>query len=111
MAKSEQNADDVFDIKQIRRLIELMKEHDLGEIDLRQANQRIRLCRGGLVETPGVVVPQPQIPSAAIPAPQTPAPAAETNSLISLSQVDLAEIVFLHQLYQPANLLDVKNVV
>lgn len=36
--------DDVFDIDRIRKLIELMKEHELGEIDLRQENQRIRLC-------------------------------------------------------------------
>lgn len=39
--------DDVFDIDRIRKLIELMKEHDLGEIDLRQENQRIRLCGSG----------------------------------------------------------------
>ena len=71
MAKSEPNVDDVFDIEQIRRLIELMKEHDLGEIDLRQANQRIRLCRGGLVGAPGVAGPPPVGPP---PASQTPAP-------------------------------------
>ena len=34
-------------VDRIRRLIELMKEHDLSEIDLRQRSQRIRLCRGG----------------------------------------------------------------
>ncbi len=39
--------DDVFDIERIRKLIELMKEHELGEIDLRQENQRIRLCGQG----------------------------------------------------------------
>lgn len=38
---------DVFDIKQIRRLIELMKKHDLSEIDLKQADQRVRIRRGG----------------------------------------------------------------
>ncbi len=41
---------DIFDVKKVRRLVELMKEHDLAEIDLRQADQRIRLRRG--VEVP-----------------------------------------------------------
>jgi len=39
--------EEVFDVDRIRKLIELMKEHDLSEIDLRQSQQRIRLARGG----------------------------------------------------------------
>ncbi len=37
---------DVFDVRKVRRLVELMNDHDLGEIDLRQGDQRIRLRRG-----------------------------------------------------------------
>src|SRR5438128_2168658 len=37
---------DVFEIDRIRRLVELMKEHDLSEVDLRESRQRIRICRG-----------------------------------------------------------------
>ena len=37
---------DVFDVRKVRRFIELMNEHDLSEIDLRQGDQRIRLRRG-----------------------------------------------------------------
>ena len=37
---------DVFDVRKVRRFIELMNEYDLSEIDLRQAEQRIRLRRG-----------------------------------------------------------------
>ena len=47
MTESIDRTDDVFDIDRIRKLIELMKEHELGEIDLRQDNQRIRLCGAG----------------------------------------------------------------
>ncbi len=47
MPESTKRTDDVFDIDRIRKLIELMKEHELGEIDLRQDNQRIRLCGAG----------------------------------------------------------------
>jgi acetyl-CoA carboxylase biotin carboxyl carrier protein len=37
----------VFEIDKIRNLIELMREHELTEIDLRESDQRIRLRRGG----------------------------------------------------------------
>ena len=47
MPESTKRTDDVFDIDRIRKLIELMKEHELGEIDIRQDNQRIRLCGVG----------------------------------------------------------------
>jgi acetyl-CoA carboxylase biotin carboxyl carrier protein len=40
------NAGDVFDVRKVRKFIELMNEHDLSEIDLRQGDQRIRLRRG-----------------------------------------------------------------
>jgi len=86
MAKSEPNVDDVFDINQIRLLIELMKEHDLGEIDLRQASQRIRLCRGGQVEMPGMVVSPPATaaPASQAPvAPTAPEPAEKTEENIA----------------------------
>ena len=50
---------DVFDVKKIRRLVQLMKDHDLAEIDLEQGEQRIRLRRGGEVvyQSPAGTVP------------------------------------------------------
>jgi acetyl-CoA carboxylase biotin carboxyl carrier protein len=47
MAGAGSNQGDIFDVKRIRRLVELMNEHELAEIDLRQADQRIRLRKGG----------------------------------------------------------------
>jgi len=44
---------DVFDVRKVRRLVELMDEHELSEIDLRQGEQRIRLRRG---QEPAMVV-------------------------------------------------------
>lgn len=38
---------DIFDVKKVRRLVELMKEHDLAEVDLRQGDLRVRIRRGG----------------------------------------------------------------
>lgn len=54
---------DVFDVKKVRKFIELMNEHDLAEIDLRQGDQRIRLRRGPETVT---VAAMPSAPSAAM---------------------------------------------
>jgi acetyl-CoA carboxylase biotin carboxyl carrier protein len=43
MASPPPNSGDIFDVRRIRRLVELMNEHDLAEIDLRDAEVRIRL--------------------------------------------------------------------
>ena len=47
MSGSGSSQGDIFDVKRIRRLVELMNEHELAEIDLRQSDQRIRLRKGG----------------------------------------------------------------
>jgi len=75
MTESQSPADDVFGLDRIRDLIELMKEHDLSEIDLRQQEQRIRLCRGGQPLVPFVAASNPATP----PAP-APSPTAHTDS-------------------------------
>jgi acetyl-CoA carboxylase biotin carboxyl carrier protein len=46
MAKSASKEGDVFDEDRLCRLIEMMKEHDLSEVDLQEDTQRIRLRRG-----------------------------------------------------------------
>jgi acetyl-CoA carboxylase biotin carboxyl carrier protein len=61
MAGAGSREGDIFDVKRIRRLVELMNEHELSEIDLRQADQRIRLRKGaeGVIcgsAPPGVTV-------------------------------------------------------
>jgi hypothetical protein len=40
MTDSESQAEEVFDLERIRRLVELMEEHGLSEVDLRQEGQR-----------------------------------------------------------------------
>jgi acetyl-CoA carboxylase biotin carboxyl carrier protein len=46
MGNEGSGAGDVFDVRKVRRLVELMNEHELAEVDLRQGDQRIRLRRG-----------------------------------------------------------------
>lgn len=45
MSNTSSNAGDIFEIRKIRRLVELMNDHDLSEIDLQHADTRIRLRR------------------------------------------------------------------
>ena len=81
MAESTKRTDDVFDIDRIRKLIELMKEHELGEIDLRQDDQRIRLCGAGHgqpIVTSGFMS-QPPAPAPVQAAPPAPAPSADAD--------------------------------
>ena len=50
MAKADSGSSgkgDVFDVTRIRDLISLMEECGLSEVDLKQADQQIRLVRGG----------------------------------------------------------------
>jgi acetyl-CoA carboxylase biotin carboxyl carrier protein len=89
MADPDSQATAVFDIERIRELVELMKEHDLSEIDLRESDQRIRLARGpqggfSVLPTAAAVPPASPAPAAA-PAPvdsggtETPGPATDAN--------------------------------
>jgi acetyl-CoA carboxylase biotin carboxyl carrier protein len=81
------NQDDVFDVRRVRRLVELMQEFELAEIDLRQAEQRIRLRKdqdplivpGGYAAAPA---PAPVAAPSAAPAPAAPSasPAAAAAS-------------------------------
>jgi acetyl-CoA carboxylase biotin carboxyl carrier protein len=74
MAKGEaSDGGEVFDIVRVRALVELMNEHDLSEIDLRQGPQRVRLRRGA--EAPVMMAaPMAAAPAAqpAVVAPLTP---------------------------------------
>jgi len=68
MSNSGAGTGDIFDVKKVRRLVEMMEQHDLAEIDLRQGDQRIRLRRGAEVQlTPAIQY-----------APQQSAPAGQT---------------------------------
>src|SRR5687768_11859971 len=88
MAGSSSGPGDVFDVKRIRRLVELMKEHDLSEIDLREADTRIRLRRAGNEVVPLVQqrATPPHLPVA------TPLPAAELATQPAANEGQMALI-------------------
>ncbi len=82
------NSGDVFDVRRIRRLVELMNEHELSEIDLRQADTRIRIRRGPeqvaqIVEPRGMHLPAPTAkPPAASEAARPPADEGSTREYL-----------------------------
>src|SRR3954462_1306647 len=79
---------DIFDVKKVRKFIELMNEHDLAEIDLRQGEQRIRLRRGPESVTFSAMPMAQQAPAASASAgraggaSEAAAPAADANALM-----------------------------
>ncbi len=46
MAKEKQDDPSVFDVNNVRELVELMEQHELNEVELRQGDRRIKLRRG-----------------------------------------------------------------
>lgn len=85
MSESGSEPKDVFDIARIRRLVELMEEHDLGEVNLREGEQTIQLKRGvgAPVNLGPSVAPAPSasFPAAAPASPAAPAAASEEPNI------------------------------
>lgn len=80
---SPSSTQDVFDVRKIRRLIELMNDHNLQEMDLRQGDMRIQLRRacepvaGGLPLVQPIAAPAPPAIAASSAAPPAAADAVE----------------------------------
>ncbi|TWT97495.1 acetyl-CoA carboxylase biotin carboxyl carrier protein [Neorhodopirellula pilleata] len=68
---------DVFDIDRIRQIVELMKQHELNEVDLQQADDRIRLTRGGAAPAAPIYAAPAATPP---PFPAAPGPAIHSGS-------------------------------
>lgn len=77
MGSAPSGSGDTFDIRRIRRLVELMDEFDLSEVDLKQSEQRIRLRRGpDGVEAPAIPAAPAPVAAPAAPAARPAEPAA-----------------------------------
>jgi len=70
---------DIFDVRKIRRLIELMNEHQLSEIDLQQGEMRIRIRSRSESASPATAGPMSGSHSA-VPAAGKPAPSPAVES-------------------------------
>jgi acetyl-CoA carboxylase biotin carboxyl carrier protein len=76
-----------FDVGTVRELVELMDKYDLGEVDLNDGDQRIRLRKNRLTAAPAAFAPPPMpvpAPAAASSQPAAQAPAAPTKKLLEI---------------------------
>lgn len=84
---SSQNPGEIFDLRRIRRLVELMNEHGLSEVDLQMGDTKIRLRRD--VDPPAVAAAPVQVAAApaaaAAPVEAAPEPADEKHIKIITS--------------------------
>ncbi len=90
MADGKKSNNEVFDIDRLRHLVELMQEHDLSEIDLRNDAKRIKLRRGSepVFAAPVAAAPAAASHAAPVAAGGAPAaPAVEEGEFISSPMV------------------------
>lgn len=80
--------EDVFEVRKIRRLVELMKEYDLSEIDLQQGDTRIQLRRGSESAVKAVGAEYEAGRGAQVPVPAQPPPAVSKPAPDSPVQED-----------------------
>jgi acetyl-CoA carboxylase biotin carboxyl carrier protein len=79
-----------MDIRKIKKLIELLEESDIGEIEIKEGEESVRISRGGK----NVAAYPPQYAPAPL-APAAPAPAADT------SEADVSEALSGHIIKSP----------
>ena len=81
MADDKRDTPRPFDVKTVEHLLELMSEHELSEIDLKEGDQRIRLRKGGdqpvTVAAPAHAAAAPPAHAAGSGATPLPAPAGK----------------------------------
>ena len=80
VADDKRDAPRPFDVRTVEYLLKLMTEHDLAEIDLKEADQRIRLRKGAApiayVPAPVAYAPAPVAHAPGSPSPGAPSPGA-----------------------------------
>jgi acetyl-CoA carboxylase biotin carboxyl carrier protein len=76
-----------MDIRKVKKLIELLEESNINELEIKEGEESVRISRGG----PGIPVGAPQMyapaPAPIVPTATSPAPAAEPEAPATLGHV------------------------
>ena len=78
-----------MDIRKVKKLIEMMEESDITEIEVKEGDDAVRISRGGAVQpvqpavAPAVAAQQPAVPVA----PPAPAAAATRGHVVAAAMV------------------------
>ena len=71
-----------MDIRKVKKLIELLEQSDIAEIEIREGEESVRISRQGPVAQP-LIMSAPAVPQAAAPAP-APAPGAVVDPALAV---------------------------
>jgi len=82
-----------MDIRKIKKLIELLEESDLTEIEIVEGEESVRLIRGGLMQAMPVVVQPPVMAQPQVAAPAAAAPAETEEDQIPEGELVLSPMV------------------
>ena len=83
-----------MDIRKVKKLIELLEESGIAELEIREGEESVRISRQSQLDTPTTIYAQPAtIPVAAPPAmaaPTEPTPSLVMNSRRNMGSLDIA---------------------
>ncbi len=71
-----------MDIRKVKKLIELLEESNINEIEIKEGEESVRISRGGSVVAAPVAAQAPVYAAPAAPAPVAAAPAAESEAAV-----------------------------
>jgi acetyl-CoA carboxylase biotin carboxyl carrier protein len=75
-----------MDIRKVKKLIELLEESNINELEITEGEESVRISRGGTAAyaaAPAAAVAAPVAPAPVAPAPVAPAPAAPSTDELS----------------------------
>ncbi len=67
-----------MDIRKIKKLIELLEESDIGELEIKEGEESVRISRG--TAAPAVAYPMPTAPAPTVPTAPASTPETETKN-------------------------------
>ncbi|MEH6445875.1 MAG: acetyl-CoA carboxylase biotin carboxyl carrier protein [Oceanospirillaceae bacterium] len=74
-----------MDIRKVKKLIELLEESDINEIEIKEGEESVRISRGSatIVAAPAAIAPAPAVMQAAPTIAAPVAPAIDANAVLS----------------------------
>jgi len=76
-----------MDLRKLKKLIDLVQESGIAELEITEGEERVRIARGGAA-TPAPAPAPANVPAAATPAPGTPAQAAPPAASVTPSPAE-----------------------
>ena len=84
MSKEKSPEVKVFEVSTIKKFVKLMDDHGLTEVDLQQADQKIRLCKRDPVVAAAPVAAPVATPQPSVAAPATSAGAEDDANIVTI---------------------------